>query len=95
MRWLFGHWMPYESVYSTGSEIFVDLDRMHGTPYTYNEELSHGHQFVYTYTSSPSLFMIYMIDVSVGDIMYLDVSQYQVDKWLWADGWAPRATLRC
>ena len=47
MRWPFGHWMPYESVYSTGSEICVDLDRMHGRPYTDNEEMSHGHQFVY------------------------------------------------
>ena len=50
MRWLFGHWMPYESVYSTGSETRVDLDRMHGRPYTDNEEMSHGHQFVYIYT---------------------------------------------
>ena len=50
MRWLFGHWMPYESVYSTGSKIRVDLDWIHGRPYTENEEMSHGHQFAYIYT---------------------------------------------
>ena len=35
-----------------------------------------------------------IFDLSVGDIMYLGISQYQVDKRLWATGWAQRATLR-
>ena len=32
-----------------------------------------------------------IFDLSLGDIMYLGISQYQVDNRLWATGWAQRA----